>query len=658
MDVNNGGAGSDTMVGGTGNDTYVVNVSTDIVTENASEGTDTVQSSITYTLGTNIENLTLTGMAAINATGNTLNNVLTGNSGNNTLSGGTGNDTMIGGSGNDTYVVDATADVVTENANEGTDLVQSSVSYTLANNVENLTLTGTAAINATGNTLDNILTGNSANNTLTGGAGNDTLNGGAGNDTMIGGTGNDTYVVNVSTDVVTENASEGTDTVQSSVTYTLGNNVENLTLTGTTAINGTGNILDNVLVGNSANNTLTGGAGNDTLDGGVGNDTMVGGTGNDIYVVNVSTDVVTENANEGIDTVQSSVTYTLGNNVENLTLTGAAIINGTGNVLNNVMVGNSANNTLSGGAGNDTLSGGLGDDTLIGGAGINQLFGNEGNDILSSDAAATGGSIYEGGTGNDTITGGQQNDTYRFNIGDGQDSITDAGLAGSIDIISFGTGITSSMLSYARVGNNLLISVNGSADTITVNNWYSNTLNQIEQISFANGTNLNASQIQALTSGLTLRAASTTTSTTTSTQDLDNTTTPSTPLTEENSMTRLLNAHRFSSQSLLEQIQALNHTVRPSFFGNGGSAHGSEVAPASAVNATHSASEFQARMQLRLERQAANNLGANRHRFHEQELGLLIESMSQFGGQNTAVDTIKPIHNDTVQPIVIVAPGI
>ena len=95
--------------------------------------------------------------------------------GNNILSGGTGNDTMIGGLGNDTYVVDAVGDVVTELAGEGTDTVQSSVSYTLSDNVENLQLTGTAAINATGNTLDNVLTGNSGNNILSGGAGNDTM---------------------------------------------------------------------------------------------------------------------------------------------------------------------------------------------------------------------------------------------------------------------------------------------------------------------------------------------------------------------------------------------------------------------------------------------------------------------------------------------------
>ena len=292
-----GGTGNDTMLGGTGNDTYVVNVSTDIVTENLNEGTDTVESSVTLTLANNVENLTLTGTATINGTGNALNNVIAGNSAANSLSGGTGADILIGGAGNDTYVVDNIGDAVTELANEGVDLVQSKVTYMLAANVENLTLTGTTAINGTGNALDNVLIGNSANNTLIGGAGNDRIDGGTGNDTMVGGTGNDTYVVNVATDVVTENASEGTDTVESRVTLTLGNNIENLTLTGTAAINGTGNTANNVLKGNSAVNSLTGAAGNDTLDGGARTDTLTGGTGNDTYLMGrgYAADTVVEN---------------------------------------------------------------------------------------------------------------------------------------------------------------------------------------------------------------------------------------------------------------------------------------------------------------------------------------------------------------------------
>jgi Ca2+-binding RTX toxin-like protein len=207
-----------------------------------------VHAGITYTLtDADVENLVLTGTDNINGTGNSSANTITGNSSNNGLSGGTGADTMLGGDGNDTYTVDNAGDVVTENAGEGTDLVNSSVTYTISDaDVENLTLTGSSGLSATGNSSDNTLTGNSGTNTLTGLGGNDWLDGGTGADTMIGGQGNDTYVVNTTGETVTELANEGTDLVRSAVTYTLGNNVENLLLTGTT-VNGTGNALDNVV---------------------------------------------------------------------------------------------------------------------------------------------------------------------------------------------------------------------------------------------------------------------------------------------------------------------------------------------------------------------------------------------------------------------------
>ena len=231
-----------------------------------------MRSSVTATLGTNLENLVLIGYASIDGTGNSAANTLTGNPANNRLDGGSGSDTMIGGQGDDTYVVAQTGDVVTEATNEGVDLVQSSITYTLTANVESLTLVGASAISGTGNALNNILLGNSANNTLTGGAGADTLDGGSGTDTMRGGAGDDLYVVAQSSDVVTENANEGVDTVRAAITHTLATNVENLELTGTSALNGTGNTLNNVLTGNTAANTLTGAAGNDTLTGGGGAD--------------------------------------------------------------------------------------------------------------------------------------------------------------------------------------------------------------------------------------------------------------------------------------------------------------------------------------------------------------------------------------------------
>lgn len=292
-DTLNGGAGADRMTGGDGSDLYYVDNSGDIISETnataSTGGTDSVYSSLaTYTLGANLESLTLTGTGAINGTGNSLNNTLTGNSADNTLNGAAGNDTLIGGLGNDTYVTDG-GDTISETSTLSTeiDTVQSSVTYTLGANLENLALMGTGAINGTGNSLDNTLTGNSAANTLNGAAGNDTLNGGTGIDTLIGGLGNDTYYVDHASDVVSETSSSGgIDTVIASVSRALGIYQEKLTLSGTAAINGTGNSLANTLTGNGAANVLDGGIGNDILSGGAGKDVLTGGTGNDIFDFN------------------------------------------------------------------------------------------------------------------------------------------------------------------------------------------------------------------------------------------------------------------------------------------------------------------------------------------------------------------------------------
>ena len=167
------------------------------------------------------------------------------------------------------------------------------------------------------------LVGNTATNVLTGGLGNDTLNGGAGIDTLIGGLGNDIYVVNVAGDVDDRTGRRRhrhgpvVDHLRRSAPT-----VENLTLTGSTVINGTGNDHANTLTGNSAANVLTGGLGNDSLNGGAGADTLIGGAGNDTYTVDNVGDVTTELASEGTDLVNSSISWTLAANVENLTLTG------------------------------------------------------------------------------------------------------------------------------------------------------------------------------------------------------------------------------------------------------------------------------------------------------------------------------------------------
>jgi Ca2+-binding RTX toxin-like protein len=175
-DTLNGGTGRDTLAGGLGDDVYIIDNVADQVVELAGQGQDLVQASVSYTLMAEVENLTLTG-SAVTGTGNTLANLIIGNAaanllagdaGNDTLDGAAGADTMQGGTGDDTYLVTSVLDVVSEAVAGGTDTVLSSVSLTLAAEVERLTLTGSAA-NGTGNALANLLIGTATANTLDGG---------------------------------------------------------------------------------------------------------------------------------------------------------------------------------------------------------------------------------------------------------------------------------------------------------------------------------------------------------------------------------------------------------------------------------------------------------------------------------------------------------
>lgn len=261
-----GGTGADLLAGGPGNDTYFVDNIGDRIVEISTGGTDAVKSSVSYTLPNNVESMVLLGTAAINATGNALANTLVGNSAANVLNGAAGADTLKGGAGNDTYFVDNIGDRIVEGAGAGADAVKSSVSYALAANVESMVLIGTAAINGTGNGLDNTIVGNSAANILNGAAGADILKGGAGDDR---------YVVDNAGDRAVEGVGAGTDLVTSSVTFRLSNNIENLDLVGASAINGAGNGLDNMISGNSAANLLEGGGGRDELFGGGDRDQFV-----------------------------------------------------------------------------------------------------------------------------------------------------------------------------------------------------------------------------------------------------------------------------------------------------------------------------------------------------------------------------------------------
>lgn len=280
------------------------------------------------------------------------------------------------------------------------------------------------------------LDGGDGNDHVDGGAGTDTLNGGAGADTMLGGTGNDTYIVDNTGDVVTENANEGTDWVQSTISYTLSNHVENLQLTGTAAINGTGNELNNILMGNAGNNRLEGKG------------------GNDIYTVNSTGDVIIEQLlNGGTDTIYTTASITMAANVENLVVDLSAGLTVTGNEQNNLMMGNAVANTIKGGKGNDNINGAGGDDTLWGdtslisgsnathvsGGGNDTLWGGDGADRLMGES---GNDVLYGDSGNDNLDGGYGNDTLRG--GDGADTLT-GGLGN--DVLYGGLGMDSYLFS-------------------------------------------------------------------------------------------------------------------------------------------------------------------------------------------------------------------
>lgn len=391
----NGEVGADSLIGGAGNDIYVIDDAGDTVTELDRQGIDLVRSSVTFSLAAGaafVENLTLTGGANINGTGNDLANIIVGNSGQNSLDGGRGNDSlfgggdvdsliggegndtldggdgidvMTGGSGDDFYVINDATEVITEAAGEGNDAVSSSVTFSIETRatLENIVLTGNAAISATGNAGSNSLVGNSGANTLTGGAGDDTLDGGAGADRLDGGAGNDTYTVDNTGDTIVD--ASGTDTVITSLaSYALGAGLENLRAAANTGpVN---------LIGNDLANTLTGNASGNLLNGGGGADSMIGGAGDDSYIVDNALDLITENAGGGNDTLTTSVNYALAAaaQVETLmALSGSTALNLSGSQSDNSLIGNSGKNVLSGLDGNDVLDGNLGRDDLRGGLG-------------------------------------------------------------------------------------------------------------------------------------------------------------------------------------------------------------------------------------------------------------------------------------------------
>ncbi|WP_342154724.1 hypothetical protein [Methylorubrum sp. SB2] len=344
---------------------------------------------------------------------------LSGGAGNDVLDGGLGNDILRGGLGDDIYYIDNASDRIVEAAGAGRDTALASFSATLAANVEELRLTGTAALSGTGNALGNTITGNEAANTLYGLDGDDVLDGGDGADRLVGGAGNDRYIVRSDDDAIVEQAGGGTDTVVSSLNWTLTDNIENLILSDNpdrwhdNGRLGTGNALANVLTGNSFGNTLTGldgddtliggggsdrlvggngtdrlegGLGYDALDGGRGADVMLGGADDDRYRVTDAGDRVVEIAGEGIDTVVTTIDWSLerGSSVEELVADDAL-----GRSFK--LVGNEFQNRIFGSFRDDVLDGGAGADTLLGGAGNDTYLVDDSGDVVVDDATVDSG---------------------------------------------------------------------------------------------------------------------------------------------------------------------------------------------------------------------------------------------------------------------------
>jgi Ca2+-binding RTX toxin-like protein len=635
-DTLTGGAGADRLEGGAQDDTYVVDDALDTVFENANEGTDTVRASVDFVLQQFVEMLDQrSATQKVNGTANDDANTLwAGNfggtlramGGNDSLISGSGSDNLLGGLGDDTYVVNSNADEAVEFEDEGYDLVQSSVTYRLRDNVEELDLVGSGNIDGYASDGGSTVVGNAGGNKIYGGRGSDTLNGGAGTDALIGGAGADTYLFTIGSGSDTVNDIDATpgviDTIDlSSVSFpdlrsvtriandlviqygttdqiTIqnqfvdGQRIEAFAFAGGVSLNASalesmssaqelrgtsgadvfrrissakiirgfegddvisasgfndfllGGAGNDALIGNGGDDVLFGELGNDSLYGGTGADTLVGGEGADFYQVDDARNVVIETNAWGADTIVASVSYTMPDFVEQMVLTGNADINATGNNGGVNIFGNLGSNFIKGGSGNDTLDGGDdGRDTLQGGAG-DDIYGLYYTDVLSAPVikelsnggtdtiwsyvsdvtlpdnvenmqvalewqkaefqfnarfngnqldnrifAWDGNDTLAGSTGNDSLYGGKGNDTYLFNRGDGLDLVGDLdSTAGNSDRLQLGNSIASNQLWFEKVQTgryaSLKISVLGTNDAVIVDNWFRGTAgeSQIELI--------------------------------------------------------------------------------------------------------------------------------------------------------------------------------
>jgi Ca2+-binding RTX toxin-like protein len=359
------------------------------------------------------------------------------------IDGGNGNDhidatasqyvqEIDGGAGNDVIIGPENENLVVINGGDGGDTIYTNhVAHGGAGDDFIYLSYGYYGIVGTGDDGNDSIIGSDGSDTISGGAGNDlldggglddTVSGGTGNDTLTGGGGNDTFqfakgdgqdnitdfsggdtlnvdgyysaqsITQVGSDVLVILSSSDQITFQNTdvATVQAGLQFDNppppVTLTGTSGAD--------ALTGGAGNDTLDGLGGNDTLNGGAGADIMKGGAGSDTYYVDNAGDVATELSGQGVDIVHSTVSYTLGANIENGVLDGSSWVDLGGNALANTLTGNDGDNFLYGIAGNDKLIGGAGNDTLRGGLGADTLTGGLGLDKF----------LFEAGGGNDKVT--------------------------------------------------------------------------------------------------------------------------------------------------------------------------------------------------------------------------------------------------------------
>jgi len=450
------------------------------------------------------------------------NDTLIGGEGADTMDGGAGNDslyvysddTFTGGEGSDTALIQETSgmsvnlgdtSIETVQGNIGEDYLDGSTStvrvveYGKAGN--DTLIGGTAGDHLQGDAGDDTLLGGEGNDTLIGGEGADTMDGGAGNDslyvysddTFTGGEGSDTALIQETSGMSINLGDTSIETVQGNIgeDYLDGS-------TSTVRVVEYGKAGDDTLIGGIAGDHLQGDAGDDTLLGGEGNDTLIGGEGADIMDGGAGNDSLyvysddTFTGGEGSDTALIQETSGMSINLGDASIEtvqgniGEDYLDGSTSTVRVVEYGKAGNDTLIGGTAGDHLQGDAGDDTLLGGEGGDTLIGGTDNDVLT------------GGAGNDTLYGQAGDDTYSFSIGDGKDTIINQDSDG-YDALSFGEDITSDELWFKQSGNNLTVSVLGTSDNVTIQNWFNgDDANMIDAIELSNGDTLLKTQVDAL----------------------------------------------------------------------------------------------------------------------------------------------------------------